>query len=250
VPNLQGKRDLIPGYTTALWLQADRKGVFRGQCASSAGSARAHGARRRRRIRTTTSNAGSTAMRQTAEPSGRQRGGAATFSCTARCASLPHDARHRSRRPVAPDLTHVAIARHTWRRHPAEHTRAPRRAGFVIRKRTSRAIRCRRTRSADGPAGARSLTWRQLAMTRCSDDRQRREREARTRPGPTPTGFRRLVQPRRSQVHRRRYLVTAFGFFLLGGVLAALMRLQLARPTPRAWPGSLQPDLHARTARR
>ena len=28
----------------------------------------------------------------------------------------------------------------------------------------------------------------------------------------------------------RRYLVTAFGFFLIGGVLAALMRLQLARP--------------------
>ena len=28
----------------------------------------------------------------------------------------------------------------------------------------------------------------------------------------------------------RRYLVTAFGFFLLGGLLAALMRLQLARP--------------------
>jgi cytochrome c oxidase subunit I len=28
----------------------------------------------------------------------------------------------------------------------------------------------------------------------------------------------------------RRYLVTAFGFFLIGGVLAALMRLQLSRP--------------------
>src|ERR1041384_6988229 len=28
----------------------------------------------------------------------------------------------------------------------------------------------------------------------------------------------------------RRYLVTAFAFFLLGGVLAALMRLQLSRP--------------------
>ena len=28
----------------------------------------------------------------------------------------------------------------------------------------------------------------------------------------------------------RRYLVTAFAFFLIGGVLAALMRLQLSRP--------------------
>jgi cytochrome c oxidase subunit 1 len=38
----------------------------------------------------------------------------------------------------------------------------------------------------------------------------------------------------------RRYLVTAFGFFLAGGVLAALMRLQLARPDS----GLLGPDLY------
>ena len=37
VPSLQGKRDLIPGYTTALWLRADRSGVFRGQCAEFCG---------------------------------------------------------------------------------------------------------------------------------------------------------------------------------------------------------------------
>jgi cytochrome c oxidase subunit 2 len=37
VPNLHGKRDLIPGYTTAIWLQADRPGVYRGQCAEFCG---------------------------------------------------------------------------------------------------------------------------------------------------------------------------------------------------------------------
>ena len=37
IPNLQGKRDLNPAYTTALWLQADRSGVFRGQCAEFCG---------------------------------------------------------------------------------------------------------------------------------------------------------------------------------------------------------------------
>ena len=42
VPNLQGKRDLIPGYTTAIWLQADRTGVFRGQCAEFCGLQHAH----------------------------------------------------------------------------------------------------------------------------------------------------------------------------------------------------------------
>src|SRR6185369_10153360 len=42
VPNLQGKRDLIPGYTTALWVQASRNGVFRGQCAEFCGMQHAH----------------------------------------------------------------------------------------------------------------------------------------------------------------------------------------------------------------
>lgn len=36
-PNLQGKRDLIPGYTTALWFEASQTGVFRGQCAEFCG---------------------------------------------------------------------------------------------------------------------------------------------------------------------------------------------------------------------
>jgi cytochrome c oxidase subunit 2 len=37
VPSLHGKRDLIPGYTTALWIQADKPGVYRGQCAEFCG---------------------------------------------------------------------------------------------------------------------------------------------------------------------------------------------------------------------
>ena len=37
VPNLHGKRDLIPGHEATIWLQADREGVFRGQCAELCG---------------------------------------------------------------------------------------------------------------------------------------------------------------------------------------------------------------------
>ena len=37
VPNLHGKRDLIPGETTHLWIQADRPGLYRGQCAEFCG---------------------------------------------------------------------------------------------------------------------------------------------------------------------------------------------------------------------
>lgn len=37
VPNLHGKKDLIPGRNAELWLQADRPGVFNGQCAEFCG---------------------------------------------------------------------------------------------------------------------------------------------------------------------------------------------------------------------
>jgi cytochrome c oxidase subunit 2 len=37
VPNLHGKKDMIPGQVNTFWLQADRPGVFRGQCAEFCG---------------------------------------------------------------------------------------------------------------------------------------------------------------------------------------------------------------------
>lgn len=37
VPGLQGKRDLLPGYTTMLWLRADKPGIYEGQCAEFCG---------------------------------------------------------------------------------------------------------------------------------------------------------------------------------------------------------------------
>jgi len=42
VPNLSGKRDLIPGHLTTMWIQADKPGVFRGQCAEFCGHQHAH----------------------------------------------------------------------------------------------------------------------------------------------------------------------------------------------------------------
>ena len=41
-PTLDGKRDLIPGYTRSLWIQADEPGVYRGQCAEFCGHQHAH----------------------------------------------------------------------------------------------------------------------------------------------------------------------------------------------------------------
>jgi cytochrome c oxidase subunit 2 len=42
VPNLSGKRDLIPGIVTNTWLQADEPGVYHGQCAEFCGHQHAH----------------------------------------------------------------------------------------------------------------------------------------------------------------------------------------------------------------
>jgi cytochrome c oxidase subunit 2 len=42
VPSLHGKRDLVPGYTNVIWIEADRPGVYRGQCAEFCGFQHAH----------------------------------------------------------------------------------------------------------------------------------------------------------------------------------------------------------------
>jgi cytochrome c oxidase subunit 2 len=42
VPQLHGKRDLIPGITNNLWIEAAEPGVYRGQCAEFCGHQHAH----------------------------------------------------------------------------------------------------------------------------------------------------------------------------------------------------------------
>jgi cytochrome c oxidase subunit 2 len=41
-PNIRGKRDLLPGYQNAFWIQVDEPGIFRGQCAEFCGYQHAH----------------------------------------------------------------------------------------------------------------------------------------------------------------------------------------------------------------
>jgi cytochrome c oxidase subunit 2 len=41
-PNLHGKKDLIPGHVAMIWIQADKPGVYRGQCAEFCGHQHAH----------------------------------------------------------------------------------------------------------------------------------------------------------------------------------------------------------------
>jgi len=109
VPNLHGKRDLIPGYTSSIWLQADTPGVYHGQCAEFCGLEHA-----RMLLRVTAESAAeyenwrSNQVRAAAEPPGdAERRGRDVFlhaTCT-QC--------HTIRGTIAgatmgPDLTHVA----------------------------------------------------------------------------------------------------------------------------------------------
>jgi len=42
VPNMHGKKDLVPGHPTSMWLRAEKTGTFRGQCAEFCGLQHAH----------------------------------------------------------------------------------------------------------------------------------------------------------------------------------------------------------------
>jgi cytochrome c oxidase subunit 2 len=109
VPNLQGKRDLIPGYTTALWLQADRPGVFRGQCAEFCGIQHAHMALDVVAEPDSDFEGWLEAMRQPARepPDPAARKGRDVFM-QARCAGCHTVRGSDAAGQVAPDLTHLA----------------------------------------------------------------------------------------------------------------------------------------------
>ncbi|HXH12053.1 MAG TPA: cytochrome c oxidase subunit I [Alphaproteobacteria bacterium] len=70
-----------------------------------------------------------------------------------------------------------------------------------------------------------------------SDEHERRRLEKTWRPPPGLIGW---LSTAHHQSIGKRFIVTAFGFFLLGGILALLMRLQLAQPESQL----LGPDLY------
>ena len=109
VPNLQGKRDLIPGYTTAMWLQASRPGVFRGQCAEFCGMQHAHMAFDVVAESDAEFESWLDAMRQPGrdppDPTGRK--GRDVFM-QARCAGCHTIRGTDAAGQIAPDLTHIA----------------------------------------------------------------------------------------------------------------------------------------------
>jgi cytochrome c oxidase subunit 2 len=118
VPNLHGKRDLIPGYTTAIWIQADKPGVYRGQCAEFCGLQHA----RMALYVTAESNTDFEKWRM------NQR----------REAAQPSNDDLRRGRDDGTGSDASGNARHDCRRHAAEHTRASGRVGARCAEREAR----------------------------------------------------------------------------------------------------------------
>ena len=108
-PNLQGKRDLIPGYTTAIWMEADRTGIFRGQCAEYCGLQHAHMAFNVVAEPEEDFERWLDAMRQPARDpqTDAERRGHEVFM-TARCATCHTVRGTEAHGQIAPDLTHLA----------------------------------------------------------------------------------------------------------------------------------------------
>jgi len=109
LPNLQGKRDLIPGYTTAIWLQADHPGIYRGQCAEFCGMQHAHMAFDVVAESQADFDRWLAAMRQPAPPptTASAQHGRDVFN-SARCASCHSVQGSVAAGLVGPDLTHIA----------------------------------------------------------------------------------------------------------------------------------------------
>jgi cytochrome c oxidase subunit II len=108
VPNLQGKRDLIPGYTTAIWLRADRAGLFRGQCAEFCGIQHAHMALDVVAESDRDFEGWLDAMRQPgSDPPASTRRGRDIFM-QSRCAGCHAIRGTEAASQIAPDITHIA----------------------------------------------------------------------------------------------------------------------------------------------
>ena len=109
VPELQVKKDNIPGIDNRLWVVADRAGRFQGQCAEFCGLQHAHMKFEVSRRRPTSSRTGWTgrpnrrSSRRASRPS-RKRG----LRALRRAPGATPSAERRRRAPSGPDLTHLA----------------------------------------------------------------------------------------------------------------------------------------------
>ena len=147
VPDLNGKRDLIPGKESSLWIQADSAGVYRGQCAEFCGYQHAKMALPRRgRPAERTSHAGTPARptprrrRPTRSP---QRGQEVFLAGTCTMCHAIQGTPAGAAMAARPDARRQPPLPRRGR--AAQHAGQPGRAGFSTPRASSRAPTCRPT---------------------------------------------------------------------------------------------------------
>ena len=183
IPQLAGKMDIIPGQTNVTWLQADRPGIYRGQCSEYCGAQHAHMAL----YVVADTPQDFAAWRDATSCATRPRRPPTRRGSASRCSRRTAPPATPCAAPTAggilgPDLTHL-MSRHDHRRRPAaQHAAATSPAGSPIRRRSSPARACRRS-----PCPGRDLSAvvdlpADAALRRRDDGRYRRPARSRHRP--------------------------------------------------------------------
>ena len=253
IPNLHGKRDLIPGHSSVIWIEADRPGLYRGQCAEFCGYQHAHMALDVFADPPGRFAAWVAAQRQSApNPAGTLLArGAAVFQTSA--CPLCHTVQGTGANGQnAPDLTHVA-GRRTLAAGALPNTpRGLWPAGFSIPQAPSPAPTCPPTSlDPDDLAGLSGLPGDLAMSAQTFDATLELERQPSKRTWAQPAGIVGWLTNVDHKTIGLRYIVTAFVFFLLGGIEAlAHAPAAGAAGEPCSWARPLQPGLHRRTARR
>jgi cytochrome c oxidase subunit II len=246
VPNLHGKIDLVPGKVNTIWIQADQPGEFRGQCAEFCGLQHALMAFMVVAEPEDRFEAWAEASRQPApEPQDAMttRGQRGVPAGAVR--HVPHDPGHRGVGACRAGPDAHRQPEDAGRRH-APNNRGNLAAGFSIRSTPSRATSCRR------PACRRATCrrWSPISSPAVAEasvpspDQPRADATGHAailqRTWESPGGFLGWFSQVNHRDIGRRFIVTAFVFFLLGGIEALLMRLQLAVPENTL----IDPDLY------
>ena len=229
VPNLHGKRDLIPSRVNVEWIQADHPGRYRGQCAEFCGQQHAHMAL----WVIAESEQEFEKWAETAETAG---GDPRRPSEAAWPASVPEQ-----RLCALPQHYRDACGRSGWsgshsfrqpdqhsRRNAAEYERKPRRLGHGSSKhqaRESHGYGCAEV--GRHRAVARIPGEPQMSAVRENADTLEPLHQL-ERAWKHPGGILGWFSYTTHQAIGMRYIVTAFIFLLIGGIEALLMRTQLA----------------------
>ena len=142
VPSLGGKIQLIPGQTNLTWLEADKPGVYRGQCSQYCGQQHAHMVLTVFADPSDAFEAWREAQLRAASQPNSRRHAPRRAALHRALRGLPHRARHACQRPCRARSDPPHVAHDHRRRRAAQQSRLSCPAGSPIRKASSPVRSC------------------------------------------------------------------------------------------------------------